>query len=186
LHSPIDFSSPAAGFDQPVDMWRACHQRVRRFSALAARLAAHIDEHGANEEAQITANSIRRYFNEAAPRHHEDEELDMFPRLRQRLSPRADAAVLAALESIEQEHLIMAVDWSALDVDLGAISRGEAVKMDKALIHRFEATYRQHIDVEEEVLLPAMQRLLSADDWDAIGRSMAERRGLDFNTLASR
>ena len=41
---------------------------------------------GADAEAAESATSIRRYFNEAAPRHHEDEEIDLFPRLPQRLA----------------------------------------------------------------------------------------------------
>ena len=53
---------------------------MQRFAALLGRLAEHLGTHGANEDAQVTATSIRRYFNEAAPRHHEDEEVDLFPR----------------------------------------------------------------------------------------------------------
>ena len=73
----VEFRSPDAGFDQPIEMWLACHQRVRRFAALLQRLRVHLLSAGADEEAQMSAASIRRYFNEAAPRHHEDEEVDM-------------------------------------------------------------------------------------------------------------
>ena len=28
----IDFRTPGAGFDQPIEMWLACHERVQRFA----------------------------------------------------------------------------------------------------------------------------------------------------------
>jgi hemerythrin-like domain-containing protein len=177
MTSTIEFRSPGASFDEPVEMWLACHQRVRRFAALLGRLKTHVEASGADEEAQMGAASIRRYFNEAAPRHHEDEEVDMFPLLRERGT---DAATLAVLERIETEHLAMAALWRELDAVLARISAGERVTLDAALVARFATTYDAHIDSEETIVLPALRRALGAADWAAVGRAMAERRGLDW------
>ncbi len=179
MTSPIEFRSPDAGFDAPVDMWLACHERVRRFAGLITRLAAHVARVGADEEAQRSAASIRRYFNEAAPRHHEDEEVDLFPLLRER-SGTAEQPALDALERIEAEHLAMAEVWRRLDVTLARISAGDPAPLDPDLIAGFAAGYDRHIDIEENVVLPALRRRLSAADWSSVGRSMAERRGLDW------
>jgi hemerythrin-like domain-containing protein len=181
MKSTIDFRSPDAGFEQPVEMWLACHQRVQRFAALLLRLADHLRVHGADEDAQISATSIRRYFNEAAPRHHEDEEVDMFPRLRERLHEEADRTVIAVLDQVEAEHLAMADRWQALDAVLAQIARGEVKQLEQTAVDHFQTMYRHHIDSEERVLLPALQRVLAPADWDAIGRAMAERRGLEWN-----
>lgn len=186
MHSPIDFSTPAAGFDQPIEMWLACHQRVLRFAGLIKRLAVHVAAHGANEEAQVTATSIRRYFNEAAPRHHDDEELDLFPVLRERSSGAEDAEALAAIDQVEDDHLVMAGLWRTLDAALAAIASGDSIELDAQQCDRFESLYRRHIEVEEQIILPALKRRLKADDWSAIGRTMAERRGLDWKELAAR
>ena len=113
MTSTIDFRTPGAGFDQPVEMWLACHERVQRFAALLGRLADHVRKQGADEDAQVTATSIRRYFNEAAPRHHEDEEVDMFPRLRERLVD-SDKTVLDVLDQVEADHLEMAGMWKSI------------------------------------------------------------------------
>jgi hemerythrin-like domain-containing protein len=184
MTNTIDFRTPAAGFDQPVEMWLACHERVQRFAALLGRLAEHLDQQGADEEAQTTATSIRRYFNEAAPRHHEDEEVDMFPRLRERLDSARDQAVLDVLDAVEADHLEMAGLWRTLDRVLAEISRGQRVPVDPALIDRFATMYRHHIDAEERVLLPALKRVLSGSEWQAVGKAMAERRGLDWEQVA--
>lgn len=180
MTSPIEFRSPDAGFDAPIEMWLACHERVRRFAALITRLEAHVSRHGADEEAQRSAASIRRYFNEAAPRHHEDEEIDLFPLLRQR-SGTAEQPALDALERIEVEHLAMAGNWRRLDTPLARISAGEPAPLDPELIAAFASGYDRHIDLEEQVVLPALRRRLSASDWSSVGRSMAERRGLEWS-----
>jgi pyridoxamine 5'-phosphate oxidase len=180
----IDFRTPGAGFDQPVEMWLACHERVQRFAALLSRLAEHLSAKGADEDAQVTAVSIRRYFNEAAPRHHEDEEVDMFPRLRERLDGKHDKTVLDVLEQVEADHLEMAGLWKRLDEALAEVSRGQRVTLEQPLIDRFATMYRHHIDAEERVLLPALKKALSRNDWQAVGRSMAERRGLEWDQPA--
>jgi hemerythrin-like domain-containing protein len=181
--STIDFRTPGAGFDQPVEMWLACHERVQRFAALLSRLIEHVGTHGADQDAQVTATSIRRYFNEAAPRHHEDEEVDMFPRLRERLNADADKAVLDVLEQVEADHLEMAQLWKALDEELAHVARGNPVELSQAAVDRFATMYHHHIDAEERVLLPALKRALSAHDWQQVGRAMAERRGLEWEQL---
>jgi hemerythrin-like domain-containing protein len=176
----IAFRTPGAGFDQPVDMWLACHERVQRFAALLSRLAEHLRTEGANEDAQITATSIRRYFNEAAPLHHEDEEVDLFPRLRERLDPARDRTVLDVLDQVEADHLEMAGVWKKLDAQLARVSSGESVELGQPTIDRFATMYRHHIDAEERILLPALKRTLGKADWQTVGRAMAERRGLEW------
>ena len=179
MTATIGFRSPGAGFEEPVEMWLACHQRVRRFAALLERLRRHVQQSGADEEAQQAAASIRRYFNEAAPRHHEDEEVDLFPLLHERYAE-PDRHVLEVLERIEREHLTMADRWRGIDVVLARISAGEQAELDEHEVRAFANAYDRHIDDEEQVLLPALQRLLSTADWTAIGHSMAQRRGVDW------
>jgi hemerythrin-like domain-containing protein len=176
MSSTIPFSSPRAGFDDPVEMWLACHQRVQRFVTLLGRLERHVASAGADEEAISAATSIRRYFNEAAPRHHEDEEADLFPLLRARCVD-SERPALEALERIEAEHLSMTHMWRELDATLGRIAAGEAAPLDPDLVARFASTYDRHIEVEEQVVLPALRRTLDDADWRAVGRAMAERRG---------
>jgi len=129
------------------------------------------------------AASIRRYFDEAAPRHHEDEEVDMFPRLRERLDGERDRTVLDVLDQVEADHLEMASLWKQLDTLLAGIARGEAITLEQPLIDRFATMYRHHIDAEERVVLPALKRVLRKGDWQAVGRAMAERRGLEWEQV---
>jgi hemerythrin-like domain-containing protein len=174
MTSTIEFRSPGAGFDEPIEMWLACHERVRRFARLLGRLVHHVSQRGADDESREAATAIRRYFNEAAPRHHEDEEVDMFPLLRER---GADPTVLEVLYRVEADHVAMAGLWRQLDAVLARISAGEPAVPDEALVAQFAAMYDAHIDAEENILLPALRRVVAAAEWNAIGRAMAERRG---------
>ena len=179
--SPIGFRAPAAGFDDPVELWLACHERVRRFCRLLQRLPAHLAAHGADAEAQEAARSVRRYFNEAAPRHHADEETDLFPRLLRRAPAARAEALRTTLAALEAEHAANDARWRKLDAALAGIASGSAVALDAAALDDFVATYQAHIDVEESVVLEALREWLDESDWRAIGAAMAQRRGATWS-----
>ncbi|RZI95944.1 MAG: hemerythrin domain-containing protein, partial [Rubrivivax sp.] len=73
--------APAAGFEAPFEMLGACHERVERMLALLARLQQHVLARGWDESVASAARDVMRYFDLAAPLHHEDEERHVFPPL---------------------------------------------------------------------------------------------------------
>lgn len=184
----IDFRTPAAGFDQPLELWLACHHRVRRMTGLLERLREHIGNMGADDAARVTATSIRRYFDEAAPRHHEDEEVDLFPLLRRLLPAKAPGRlqeVEQALARLEADHVRLGGVWQQLRPLLEAIERGEAVRLDADMVRTFADGYRGHCEVEDTVIADALRLCLAEAHLDALGQSMAERRGVDWTHLHS-
>lgn len=184
--SIIDFSSPAAGFDQPLALWRACHGRVQRMTRLLQRLAGHLRERGADDEARAAATSILRYFDEAAPRHHDDEEQDLFPCLRARAPRLAGpdaAALLEAIDTLEKDHREIAAIWQRLRAPLTSIAQGNPAPLDAARVDEFFERYQAHMRIEDSRVEAALRELLNTDDWARIGRAMAERRGVDWNDL---
>lgn len=184
----IDFRTPAAGFDQPLELWLACHDRVRRMTGLLERLREHLGAMGVDDAARVTATTIRRYFDEAAPRHHEDEEVDLFPLLR-RLLPQKDPARLpeveAALSRLEAEHVSLGRVWQLVRPVLQAVERGEPATLDAEAVRVFAAGYRGHCEVEDTLVADALKLCLGDADLDALGQSMAERRGVDWTHLHS-
>jgi hemerythrin-like domain-containing protein len=187
--STIDFRSPAAGFDQPLAMWQACHERVTRMTNLLARLHDHLATHPVDEEAGITATSVRRYFDEAAPRHHDDEDIDLFPAVLRGLAATGQTAraarVAAAIERLRQDHADMALLWASLREQLARVERGEAPGFDAALVARFIGGYRAHIELEEAEVGSAALEVLGAADLHALGQAMAARRGVDWNEISA-
>lgn len=170
------FNSPAVGFEQPFDMLHACHDRVQRMLTLLQRLRAYLRERPCDEVARQAARDVTRYFDQAAPLHHEDEERHVFPPL----LARGDPEVVALVRQLQRDHVCMAADWTAARVPLLALAQGENdafTTEDEAAFDRFAARYADHIHHEEYRAYPAAQRLLGAEALEPMGREMARRRG---------
>lgn len=187
--SIIDFRTPAAGFDQPLALWQACHERVARMNNMLERLIEHLQKNPVDKAAGITAASVRQYFDEAAPRHHEDEEIDLFPRLLAKLHRHdgpAAARIEAAVQTLLADHAEMHALWGSIREQLLRIEAGQTPQFDEAQVALFITRYRAHIDIEDNQIAPALRRLLKPKDLQEIGRAMAARRGVDWDELAAR
>lgn len=160
-------SSPGAGFDAPFEMLHACHERVLQRLRTLERLAAHLPVHGADEQARQAAADVLRYFEIAAPHHHEDEERHVLPRLR--ALGRAELA-----DRIAADHLQMGAAWAALRAQLQALQAGTVP--DTGAWAEFVSLYQAHIALEEGEAFPASAAVCSADDLAAMGAEMAGRR----------
>lgn len=101
ISAPDSPSAPT--FEQPFEMLHACHDRVRRMLALLDRLVAHIPANGVDRQAREAARDVLRYFDEAAPQHHLDEELHVFPRL----ESGAPAGVRELVARLRADHEVM-------------------------------------------------------------------------------
>jgi len=124
MRAIIDFRTPAAGFDQPIEMWLACHERMLRMIALLVRLRGRVAAGGTSESANVTATSILRYFNEAAPRHHEEEEIDLFPRRLMHLKGSEWDKIALVVEALQEEHKQLERAWPELRPALIAFEAG--------------------------------------------------------------
>lgn len=169
------FNSPAVGFERPFAMLEACHERVERTLTLLSRLRSYLHDQAVDEPARQAARDVLRYFDIAAPLHHEDEELHVFPRLLQRGAP----SVVALVQRLQQDHVQMAADWAAARGALQALADGSAERLsaqEEALLEQFAQRYGQHIQAEEGTAYPSAQALLSEGDLHAMGLEMAGRR----------
>ncbi len=100
--------APEAGFAAPYEMLGACHDKVQRMLDLLERLQAHLREHGPDGQAAQAARDVMRYFDLAAPLHHEDEERHVFPLLLHSEDP----AWVALAGRLQQEHRDMVPAWA--------------------------------------------------------------------------
>jgi hypothetical protein len=89
-------------------MLRACHERVQRSLDLLRRLIEYLDTRGHDRSTRSAAADVLRYFDIAAPLHHEDEELHVFPAL----ADSADAALREAIAVLRDDHVRMAERWA--------------------------------------------------------------------------
>jgi hemerythrin-like domain-containing protein len=173
-------SAPAAGFEAPFEMLATCHDRVERMLALQVKLQQHLLEKGCDEPARQAARDVMRYFDLAAPLHHQDEELHVFPPL----LAGSDVALRALVQRLMQEHRQMEVDWAEARRTLMAIAESTEsgwtplTPAQTGALNQFAALYRQHLDGENNTAYPAAQAALPLQALEAMSEDMMQRRGV--------
>lgn len=175
-HALPGFGDPAVGFDTPFDMLEACHERVLRSLALLQKLQDYLHDHPCDDSARQAARDVLRYFDMAAPLHHEDEELHVFPPLLER----GGADTVAAVRELQQDHEAMSANWQAARALLQALAEGTKESFsapDEAVRARFAGVYAEHIRLEEDLVYPAARALLAPEAVQAMGAEMRRRRG---------
>jgi len=172
---PLGARARQAGPETVVGLLLDCHQRIRRFSALAIQLANAPAAPPA--EVRDAAERVHRYFTLAFPLHVADEELSLRPRL---LRHPIEAPVRQALETMSREHLEgeallppLVERWAswARDPDPAA-ARGASLQAAEQL----ERLLRQHLQMEETLLFPALTRWLGEAELAEVQAEMRGRR----------
>lgn len=172
--------TPAVGLESPFEMLEACHERVQRTLTLMARLQQHLLEKGQDDSARQAARDVMRYFDLAAPLHHQDEERHVFPPL----LAGTDAALRNLVQGLMQDHREMESAWQPARAVLLAVAEGPASDWaplgagQTDALNRFAALYAQHIQNEEGLVYPAAQAMLSPDAVQAMSADMMQRRGV--------
>jgi hemerythrin-like domain-containing protein len=171
--------APAATFDEPFTLLAACHDRVRRSLDLLQRLVRHATAQGADAQGRDAARDVLRYFNVAAPAHHEDEERHVIPALLASTEPGARAAA----EQMLDDHVRIRDAWAGLQPLLETLTAG--TMPDPASLERaanlFVDVHAEHLRLEDDLAFPHAHRLLAGQGADALqvmGREMAARRGV--------
>ncbi|MGA0610939.1 hemerythrin domain-containing protein [Caldimonas sp. KR1-144] len=166
---------PAVGFAQPFEMLQACHERVHRMLRLLTLLAGHLESHGVDAGAVGAARDVMRYFDIAAPAHHEDEERHVIPWL-------AAHGRAALAQRLVREHRRMESEWQAIRRDLARIAAGVwhagHAPGQRQRWEAFATLYERHIVAEERQAYPLVQAHGSAEALRRMGDEMAARRGL--------
>ncbi len=166
----IGQKAPAAG--DLVGHLLACHQRIRRFVALAAKAG---ESAAAEAEIVDACAAVERYFERALPFHIDDEEQSIVPRL---VGKRAD--VDQALRTMEAQHHA----HEPLVAELLAASRSLRQLPDRATSRerlrvaavRLAAELEPHLELEERVVFPAVRSLLAAEEQAQIRGEQGARR----------
>lgn len=171
-------NSAGPDFTQPIAALKHCHDRIRKELRALAALPAQLAQHGANLEAQQSAAAIVRYFEQAAPIHHADEEEDLIPLL-QASARDADAALLdLMIPVLMAEHRDMAATWDTLQLQLKQIALAQSAALDGELVTQFSSLYATHMDTEETHVAAMAKRLFDSAKMLLLGNAMRRRRGL--------
>ena len=160
----------APHIDEPIALLLACHEKVRHFAQLSLKLRDHLADKGPDSQAQEAAHAILRYFNVAAPLHHDDEEVDLFPALRLL----GHEGLNRSMAQLQAEHAELAALWHSLDAWLNATSQGLPHACPSSVAD-FARCYLAHAQREEAEVYPfAVQ--LRPEQISGICAAMVARR----------
>ena len=173
------FQSPAVGCDEPFEMLKACHERVQRMLDLLDRARTHALTKGCDANLNSALTDVMRYFDLAAPQHHLDEELHVFP------------IVLAKGNQIQkemvgvliQDHETMTHLWQRVRSVLAEViqtPRDFPVfnHQDDYLLDDFRNAYARHISNEELSIYPSSIQFMTQHDLASMAEEMKVRRGV--------
>ena len=158
------------GFDDPIGLLRACHDRILDHCDLLEGLLEQPDRE--------TATRVHRYFNTSAPLHHRDEEEDLFPRIN-----RQSLKIAELVHGLKQEHQELNRLWGRIAADLKSLPQDGFSSGFLEAAHEFCRLNRAHVMLENRELLPMASGILSRQDLGAIGETMAARRGVRYSAL---
>jgi hemerythrin-like domain-containing protein len=161
------------GFDDPIGLLRACHEKMLHHCDLLESLLGRNDMDSDSREA---ARNITRYFTRSAPLHHRDEEEDIFPRIN-----RLSLKTAELIHNLKKEHERLDALWSTIAPGLKKLPDEGFGDAFRQAAEEFIALYRQHIGRENRDLLPLAANSLSQQVLIEVGESMARRRGVRFS-----
>lgn len=176
---PVQIGARSHSFSDPTGLLSDCHRRIEMFLGTLERVASIIDR-PLTDDTRPALESALRYFREAAPKHTADEEESLFPRLRRMHLPDLEAA-LSKLAPLEHDHLLAASLHAQVE-KLGQryLATGSLQSSDTAAFRKAVASlvslYKQHINIEDNLVFPLAARLLIPADKAAIASEMADRR----------
>lgn len=169
-------AAPERGFDDPVGMLKDCHRRIEHFSGLLERVVKAAQGRSLSVLEQQAVETALRYFRQSGPRHNQDEELSLFPRLRgcasagdaQTISLLTEQHVEADQKQAQAERLL--TRW----IETDSLADEETNRLLDC-VQSLAAHYLEHIRVEESIIFPLASQLDSGTI-TAIGQEFRERR----------
>ena len=127
--------------EDAVDLLAACHERIRKFSAMACAIAK------AQGDVREAAGAVRRYFAEAFPLHVADEE-----------------ELLELPARIHDEHVAHAPLIDRLVALCAGIEAGGPVPPELGpLAEQLRKELDEHLSIEERDVFPAIRALPDAE-----------------------
>lgn len=111
--------------------------------------------------------------------HHADEEDGLFPLMLKRCEPEDEIdKTIVRLQAAHREAAVSKPTILVLLRDL--LDSGDSPSIDtRNLLRPFAASERQHLIVENAIILPIARVRLATEDLAALARGMQRRRGLD-------
>lgn len=169
-------------FNDPLGLLVHCHERIEA-QLRSLEQAAEILRAGDMKllpRVFFAVDVACTHFAIPGVKHTEDEEVSLFPRLREQ-GGSAGQEALAAMSELESQHRSAERLHAQFDELVGNLPRdgsAEEKELDRFgnMIAELTALYRPHILLENNLVFPVAARVLPASAIQALGEEMRNRR----------
>lgn len=157
----------------------ADHARIRAMCDGLDLLARGTEQHFDPDAAALTVAFLERDL----PSHFQDEECALAPQLRRSWPAGGEAVLERDLQILQEQHRHDTALRLRLLPMLRRLAAGALAAADKEFATHcaaFTVSLRRHLAWEEETILKAAQRHLSASNLNLVGRAMSAAHGVAF------
>jgi pyridoxamine 5'-phosphate oxidase len=168
-------------FTNPLGLLVHCHERIEAQLSALERAGEILRAGDARSLPRVfaTIDGACAHFAIPGVKHTEDEEVSLFPRLRERGGTARDA--LAAMTELESQHRRGEQLHAEIDELVGILPRdgsADAKELDRfnELVAELTTLYRPHILLENNFVFPIAADVLPASEIQALGEEMRARR----------
>lgn len=169
-------------FTNPLALLVHCHERIGGQLETLERAAEvlHSGNSGSLPRVFMAIDAACKHFAVAGVKHTEDEDLSLFPRLREH-GGNAGEEALAAVAELESQHrtaeeLHKQFDSFVLTLPRDGSADTRELDCFSEMVAELVAFYRPHIFMENNLVFPIAGRVLSAGEIHSLGEEMRERR----------
>jgi pyridoxamine 5'-phosphate oxidase len=169
-------------FTNPLGLLVHCHERIEAQLSALERTAEILSAGDTRSLPPAFAIVDRACAHFATPgvKHTEDEDVSLFPRLRER-GGTAGQDALAAMTELESQHRTAEQLHAEFDELVGRLPRdgsadAKGLERFNELVTELTTLYRPHILLENNLVFPVAARVLPASEIQALGEEMRARR----------
>jgi pyridoxamine 5'-phosphate oxidase len=178
-------------FTNPLGLLVHCHERIEGHLSALERAAEILRAGDRQSLPRVFAaiDAACAHFAIPGVKHTEDEEVSLFPRLRER-GGSAGQDALAAMAELESQHRTAEQFHAEFDELVESLPRdgsADAKDLDcfSEVVTELTTLYRPHILLENNFVFPVAAEVLPASEIQALGEEMRARRKDILQKLAA-
>lgn len=183
LSSVLTINQPhIPDFTKPLELLVHCHQKIEAQLGALERCAELLRAGDLQTLSRVfgAIDAACAHFAVPGVKHTEDEDISLFPRLRQ-YGGSGGADALAAMAELESQHRTAEQLHAEFDEFVSTLPRDGSADTRELdcfgeLVSGLIMLYRPHIQLENNFVFPIAGRVLPANEIQALGEEMRARR----------
>lgn len=157
----------------PFALFMGAHDDIRDALATLQRLANLAPGSTPSAEDRAAAQGLDGFLERSILPHHREEEREFWPLVaRADTTPQERAAFTQLAQRLKAEHEELEQRWAAVAEGLHDLAAGRTAQVGGAALAELAQRYREHAQLEDEVLVPLARHLLTPGEQSRLAISV--------------